>query len=166
MKGSFETKSRNTLRKGENKKMNVEAVFTNGVGQTHSWRFNNSEEQSNKSIHQALESLTTAKLFDERGIEIFKTLEAAYAVKRTETVLFGDPFEAYPEEDEEDKIIQSFERLLPQEAPRLLTEKVDFLMKQWPAGTYLKGFQFVSLWDPEDEEEEPKVILRSMNDLL
>lgn len=166
MKGSFETKSRNTLRKGENKKMNVEAVFTNGVGQTHSWSFNNSEEQSNKSIHQTLESLTTAKLFDEKGIEIFKTLEAAYAVKRTETVLFGDPFEAYPEEDEEDKIIQSFERLLPHEAPRLLTEKVDFLMKQWPAGTYLKGFQFVSLWDTEDEEEEPKVILRSMNDLL
>lgn len=147
--------------------MIVEAVFTNGVGQTHRWRFNNREEQSNTSIYQALENLTTAKLFDETGIEIFKTLEAAYSVKTTETVLFGDPSKTYPEEDEEDKIVQSFERLLPQEGPRLLTEKVDFLMKQWPAGTYLKGFQFVSLWDPEDEGEmEPKVILRSMNDLL
>lgn len=147
--------------------MNVEAVFTNGVGQTHRWSFNNNEEQSNKSIHQALECLTTAELFDETGIEIFKTLEAAYSIKRTEQVLFGDPSETEPEEDEEDKIVQSFEKLLPQNGSHLLTEKVDFLMKQWSAGTYLKGFKFFSLWDPEDEEEmEPKVILRSMNDLL
>lgn len=150
--------------------MDVEATFKNGEDQTHRWCFNNVDpDQSGESIYQALRSLTTAKLFDEAGIEIFKAVIDAAFVKTTETVIFGTPTEADYEDEEQEATMQSFEELLTQEAnERKLTvaEKVDMLLEQRQAGTRLKGFRFEMLIDLEAEEsdKQPQVILRTKAD--
>lgn len=143
--------------------MDIEALFTNGVGQTHKWRFKEVDTaQSDTAIYQALQRLTTTHLFDETGVEIFKTVLSAAFVETTETVIFGFSSKSDPEEEPE-KTIQSFEMLLPQEAQQFsLVGKVDFLVDQKPVGTVLKDFRFEAL-EEQEEATEPQVILRAID---
>lgn len=143
--------------------MDIEALFTNGVGQTHKWRFKEVDTaQSDTGIYQTLQRLTTTRLFDEAGVEIFKTVLSAAFAETTETVIFGFSSESDPEEEQE-KTIQSFEILLPQEAQQFsLVEKVDFLVDQNPVGTILKDFRFEAL-EEQEEATEPQVILRAID---
>lgn len=143
--------------------MDIKALFTNGVGQTHKWRIKEVDTaQSDTGIYQVLQRLTTTHLFDETGVEIFKTVLSAAFVETTETVIFGFSSESDPEEEQE-KTIQSFEILLPQEAQQFsLVEKVDFLVDQNPVGTVLKDFRFEAL-EEQEEATEPQVILRAID---
>lgn len=143
--------------------MDIEALFTNGVGQTHKWRIKEVDTaQSDTGIYQALQRLTTTHLLDGTGVEIFKTVLSAAFVETTETVIFGFSRESDSEEEPE-KTIQSFEMFLPQEAQQFsLVDKVDFLVDQHPVGTVLKDFRFEAL-EEQEEDTEPQVVLRAIN---
>ena len=65
------------------------ATFTNGLGATHDWRYNNIQKDLPiPVIKEACELLTTLDIFEENGVKLFDSVVTAKIVTTYETEIF------------------------------------------------------------------------------
>lgn len=141
------------------------AMFENGEGKTHCWRFSNIESTKTSDLYEALERLTTAVVFDAQGIEIFHSVKKAWLSETSEQMIFGVVNDSDREVFTDDASVQMFERLLPVEADvskLTLMEKVVLFLGYCPPMTQLTDlcFEGVTALEEEVGEDLPQVLLR------
>ena len=80
------------------------ATFTNGLGKTHDWKYNNlKNDLPIPVIKEACELLTTLDIFEENGVKLFDSVVTAKIITTKETEIFDkekEPEEAIPCEKE------------------------------------------------------------------
>ncbi|MDT2573135.1 DUF2922 family protein [Enterococcus raffinosus] len=73
------------------------ATFTNGLGKTHDWKYNNlKNDLPIPVIKEACELLTTLDIFEENGVKLFDSVVTAKIITTKETEIFDK--EKEPEE--------------------------------------------------------------------
>ena len=85
------------------------ATFTNGLGATHDWKYNNlKNDLPMPVIKEACELLTTLDIFEENGVKLFDSVVTAKIITTKETEIFDK--EKEPKEDrpcEKEKTVPS-----------------------------------------------------------
>ncbi|OJG79793.1 hypothetical protein RV13_GL003316 [Enterococcus raffinosus] len=85
------------------------ATFTNGLGKTHDWKYNNlKNDLPIPVIKEACELLTTLDIFEENGVKLFDSVVTAKIITTKETEIFDK--EKEPKEDrpcEKEKTVPS-----------------------------------------------------------
>ena len=85
------------------------ATFTNGLGATHDWKYNNlKNDLPIPVIKEACELLTTLDIFEENGVKLFDSVVTAKIITTKETEIFDK--EKEPKEDrpcEKEKTVPS-----------------------------------------------------------
>ena len=76
-------------------KQDLVATFTNGLGKTHDWKYNNlKNDLPIPAIKEACELLTTLDIFEENGVKLFDSVVTAKIITTKETEIFDTTNEA------------------------------------------------------------------------
>ena len=90
------------------------ATFTNGLGKTHDWKYNNlKNDLPIPVIKEACELLTTLDIFEENGVKLFDKVVTAKIVITKETEIFDkekEPVQAIPCEKEKTVLSPKIEK--------------------------------------------------------
>jgi len=79
------------------------ATFTNGLGKTHDWKYNNlKNDLPIPVIKEACELLTTLDIFEENGVKLFDSVVTAKIITTKETEIFDKE-----KEPKEEKTVSS-----------------------------------------------------------
>ena len=94
---------KNLRKEKKDMRQDLVATFTNGLGKTHNWKYNNlKNDLPIPVIKEACELLTTLDIFEENGVKLFDSVVTAKIITTKETEIFDKE-----KEPKEEKTVSS-----------------------------------------------------------